>query len=610
MTSTPWRPMAPRSLLVTLLLTLCVASGAIARDGPVRRLYPVGGGYEEALKGYSVEVARTARGPAVRMVMVPAAFADDPVLPEDPIILAEDVEALRLACEAVIDRIAFPAGCDVTSVPLYVAGDAYDPAILVRLADPTLHGIFFTGGDQAYAARILAGTPAEATMTTAAERGVVFGGTSAGAAIQSLAMNAGYTDAGDSTTGLQKGAIDLWLGHPPQHRGLVFGSRQAVIDEHLHSRGRLGRMVNAAAQTADAFGHGGLLGLGFDYDTGAVITGDRWISSIHGVSSGIVVDLRTARARHAWVGPNAALSARGVLTHVLPPGRQVAFDLARREPWWRGRPVPYDEPRGTPGLRSGHEATLMLGGDVSDDLGGPVVREFVRQASKQRLGKIVVVAAAYASPADAQAAADLYARALVAAGWAGTTSIHLHGQTRLDPARAKDASGVLLLGGDQSLMGAVLADRAFTDWIRSAAGSANVVLFERAMTAAAGEHFDAIPEGDTADDAIAAFQSGNAVVRPGLGLLRGAAFEPRLQIDKRWGRLYGVGARRQHTPVYGISESSAIVVRGGQARVVGTQPVVALDGRNATFFDGSNGAFGALNVLIDIFEPGETLSNR
>jgi len=137
-----------------------------------------------------------------------------------------------------------------------------------------------------------------------------------------------------------------------------------------------------------------------------------------------------------------------------------------------------------------------------------------------------------------------------------------------------------------------------------------VVLFERAMTAAAGEHFDAIPEGDTADDAIAAFQSGNAVVRPGLGLLRGAAFEPRLQIDKRWGRLYGVGARRQHTPVYGISESSAIVVRGGQARVVGTQPVVALDGRNATFFDGSNGAFGALNVLIDIFEPGETLSNR
>ena len=610
MTSTPWRPLAPRSLFAALLLALCATSGAIARDGPVRRLYPVGGGYEEALKGYSVEVARTARGPSVRMVMVPAAFADDPVLPEDPIILAEDVEALRLACEAVIDRIAFPSGCDVTSVPLYVAADAYAPAILARLADPTVHGVFFTGGDQAYAARILAGTPAEATMATAAERGVVFGGTSAGAAIQSLAMNAGYTDAGDSTNALQKGSIDLWLGRPPQHRGLVFGSRQVVIDEHLHSRGRLGRMVNAAAQTADAFGHGGLLGLGFDYDTGAVITGDRWISSIQGVSSGIVVDLRTARARHAWVGPNAALSARRVLTHVLPPGRQVAFDLARREPWWRGLPVPYDEPRGPLALRSGYEATLMLGGDVSEDLGGPVIREFVRQASKQRLGKIVVVAAAYASPVDAQAAADLYARALVAAGWSGATSIHLHGQTRLDPARAKDASGVLLLGGDQSLMGGVLADRALTDWVRTAARSANVLMFERAMAAAAGEHFDAIAEGDTADDAIAAFQSGNAAVRPGLGLLRGAAFEPRLQIDKRWGRLYGVAARRQHTPVYGISESSALVVRGDQARVVGTQPVVVLDGRNATFFGGSNGALGALNVLIDIFEPGETLSQR
>lgn len=136
MTSTPWRPLVPRSLFLGLLLVLCWASGAIARDGPVQRLYPVGGGYEEALKGYSVEVARTARGPAVRMVMVPAAFAEDPPLPDDEILLAEDVEALRLACEAVIDRIVFPSGCAVSSVPLFVAGDACDTRILARLADP------------------------------------------------------------------------------------------------------------------------------------------------------------------------------------------------------------------------------------------------------------------------------------------------------------------------------------------------------------------------------------------------------------------------------------------------------------------------------------------
>ncbi|MET0351752.1 MAG: hypothetical protein ABW067_18295, partial [Rhizobacter sp.] len=231
------------------------------------------------------------------------------------------------------------------------------------------------------------------------------------------------------------------------------------------------------------------------------------------------------------------------------------------------------------------------------------------QASRQRLGRIVIVAAAYATAADAQAAAEAYAVALVQAGWAGATSIHLHGQTRLDPARAKDASGVLLLGGDQSLLGPVLADRAFTDWIRTAARSARVVMLERAMAAAAGEHFDAIGEGDTADDAIAAFQVGNAVVRPGLGLLRGAAFEPRLQVDKRWGRLYGVGAVRRHAPVYGISESTALVVQGPRARVVGTQPVVVLDGRNATFFEGQNGALGAFNVLLDVLEPGETLSH-
>jgi cyanophycinase len=599
-------------LLLSVCMSLCLALPAAARDQPNRHLYAVGGGYDKALEGFAAEVIRHARGPKVRMVMVPAAFADDPVLPEDPIILAEDVKALQLACDAVLNRITFPGGCDVGSVPLYIAADAYQPAILARLSDPTVDGIFFTGGDQGYAMRILAGTPSEAAMDVAAERGVVFGGTSAGAAIQSLVMNAGYTDAGDSTNALQKASIDLWLGRPSDHRGLRFGSRQSVIDEHVHSRGRLGRMINASAQTADALGQGGLLGLGFDYDTGAAITNDRWLTAVSGVSSAVVVDLRSARARHRWVGPNAALSARRVLTHVLSPNRRVALDLATREPHVAGRPLPFDDRgRDEPRLRAGPGAALMLGGDVSEDLGGPVIREFVRQASRRdRLGKMVVIAAGYPSAVDAQAAADLYAQALVKAGWRGSTRIHLQGQTRLDFARARDAAGVLLVGGDQSLLAGPLADREFVDWVATAARHADVVMLERAMAAAAGEHFDAIAEGDTADDAINAFRTDNAVIRPGLGLVAGAAFEPRLQIDKRWGRLYGIGRQRRHLPVYGISESSAIVIDGRRAGVIGLNPVVGLDPRGATFYDGDNGAFGALNVLLDVYQPGEGLQDR
>ena len=603
-----------RSLLLAFATAVAALSPAAAHDLPDRHLYPVGGGYELALRGYVTEVMRHARGASLRMVMVPAAFGDDPVLPEDPGILAEDVEALRLACVAVLDRIRYPRGCDVSSVPLYVARDAYDTTIVTRLADPTLDGVFFTGGVQDYAMRVLANTPAEAALTNAAERGVVVGGTSAGAAIQSFAMNAGYTDAGDSTTALQRASIDLWLGRPPGHRGLGFGSRQVVIDEHVHSRGRLGRMINASAQTADALGRGGLLGVGLDYDTGAAIHSDRWLTGVSGVSSAILVDLRTARSRHRWVGPDAALSARDVLTHVLPPSPRLAFDIANRTPLWNGRPLPWND-RGHdrdrdrdgdgPHLRAAGGAALMLSGDASEDLAGPVIAEFVRRASRDRLGKLVIVAAAYASADEARAAADAYAQALTLAGWRGLTQVVVQGQTRLDPARARDATGVLLLGGSQALLAPVLADRGFVDWVQAAVRHANVVMFERALAAAAGDHFDAIAEPESEDDAIAAFQSRNAVVRTGLGLVAGAAFEPRLQTDRRWGRLYGLGAQRRDTPVVGISESSALVLDNRRVAVVGRNPVVTLDPRGATFFDGDNGALGALNVLLDVFQPGD-----
>lgn len=596
-----------RHLVAAVAASVIAVEAPAAPSQPHRALYAVGGGYEVALEGYSREAMFRARGGSVlRLLMVPAAFAEDPPLPEDPLILAEDVAALQAACDKVIDRERFPSGCAVGSVPLYVAADARNATIVTALSDPTLDGIFFTGGDQGYAARILADTPAEAAMAVAAERGVVFGGTSAGAAIQSLHMNAGYTDAGDSTNALQKGSIDLWLGQDGK-RGLRFGSRRVVIDEHTHSRGRLGRMVNASAQTADALGRGGLLGIGFDYDTGAALGDDRWLTAVAGVSSALVVDLRTAGASHAWTGPDALLRARRVLTHVLPPRRSLAFDVAARLPWLGGRPVPFVPAWRDAGWRSTSDAVLMLGGDVSDDLGGPVLREFVRRASRDRLGAVEILAAGFASTADAQALAERYADALVLAGWRGSTRIEVHGRTRLDPARAAKASGVLLLGGDQSLLAPVLADPAFTGWVRTATRHARVVMTERAMTAAAGEHYDAIGEGDSADDAIAAFTRAGTVVRPGLGLVADAAFESRLQVDRRWGRLYGLVAQRPRLAVFGIAEGSALVIDGARAEVAGRQPVFAIDGRSGTFFDGDNGAFGALNVLMDVLVPGDTV---
>lgn len=599
-------------LTAAWLVSLASLSAHAQAGQPQRHLYPVGGGYDSAMRGFASEVIKHARGPVVHITVLPAAFADDPILPEDPGILADDVQSIQDACNAVINKVAFPGGCVVDSQPLYVAADASNPAIVNALSQPTLDGVFFTGGDQAYAMRILAKTPAEAALAVGVQHGLVVGGTSAGAAIESLVMNAGYTDAGDSTTGLQKAAIDLWFGQPDATRGLVFGSRQLVIDEHVYSRGRLGRMLNASAQTVDALGHGGLLGLGFDYDTGGAITQDHWLGAVSGVSSGVVVDFRTAEARHSWRGPNAALSARRILTHLLPPGQGIGYDLWTRTPWLAGKPLPWRGDRRDPALtlRTRHSAALILGGDVSEDLAGPVIKAAVRLASaRQRVGgKFIVVAAGYPTPTDAQLDATRYAQALQDAGWRGTTRTIVQGQTALSADALQGVSGVLLVGGDQSLLGSALGDAGFRAFVDNALRRASVVMLDHALTAAAGEHFDAIDEAASEDDAIAAFTSTHAVIKPGLGLVRGAAFEPRLQTDKRWGRLYGIGAQRPQTGVYGISESTAVVLAGNQALVIGQNPVVSLDARRATFVKGDNGAIGAFNVLLDVHEPFEDLN--
>ena len=594
-----------RRLLVVPLLLLVFPAHAEWRSH--LHLYAIGGGYETALQGYVAEVARHARGPAVSIVMVPAAFGDDPVLPEDPVILADDVAALQAACTAVVDRARFPAGCRVSSVPLYVAADAYDEGIVGTLGSATLDGIFFNGGDQAYAMRVLALTPAEAAMETAAGRGVVFGGTSAGAAIESYTMNAGYTDTGDATTALQKASIDMWMGQTRASRGLSFGSRQLVLDQHVYARGRMGRMLNAGAQTADLLGDGGLLGLGLDYDTGIAINDDRSLRAIFGVSSAIVVDFRTAHARYAWVGPNEALSARSVLTHLLPPNPLLGFDVGQRTPTLGGHRFDWRRPPEPRPLRFDARATLMLGGDVSGDLGGPVIQELVRlaRAGGKSDGGILLLAVGYADPVDAQNQAADYASALAAAGWTGTSVVHVYGSEPLDPAWLKGASGVVMLGGDQSLLDGAIADPAFRAFVSRAARDSHVLLLEHAMAAAAGEAYCALGEDASEDDAIAAFRIGTVTIRPGLDLVHGAAFEPRLQTDLRWGRLYGLGARLRQTRVFGVSESSAIEIRGSRATVVGQNPVIALDARSATFFGGDNGTLGAFNVLLDAFEPNE-----
>jgi cyanophycinase-like exopeptidase len=305
-----------------------------------------------------------------------------------------------------------------------------------------------------------------------------------------------------------------------------------------------------------------------------------------------------------------------VLTHLLAPHASLSYSLATHTPTYNGKAAKYvAQPAWSASLlRAPGAGGLILGGDVSGAPTGPALSAFVAQAKASGRTQIVIVAAGYVSTAAGQQATNLSTQALTKAGWQGqpySTLPLTYGASSLDPHQLDGAAGDLFVGGDQSLLGTPLGDSAFQALVSYAVASAPIVMTDHAMTAAAGDWYDALPEPSSAnvqDVAIAAFHADNANVQPGLGLLHGVTFEPRLTADQRWGRLYGVSMAHPGVIALGISENSALVCGPTGAQVVGSGPAMALDGRGATYYTGDNGAIGAFNVVAATYAPGDPVS--
>jgi cyanophycinase-like exopeptidase len=547
----------------------------------------------------------------VDILVIPAAYGRKPSIRENYELAKTRTRTVRKDCTKAVAGSGLT--CMVRLVRTFTRGDAKRPNLVARIEDPQLDGLYFLGGNQVYAMNILAGSPAEDAMADAYARGVVVGGTSAGDMVESATMIAGYNPGFDAPTGMQEGAPKIWWSNDVHHqqRGLSFGSKAGVFDSHFYERGRLPRLLNVTAQSAERFGGAGLLGFGFDYGTGARVEDDRLLTGTFGSSSLAVVDLGTAGATHSWAGAERTLSERDALTHIVAPGDGVTFDLASRIAKVDGAPVRYRSPGPWPNgvLRAPGAGTLMLAGDLSRPRPSAATTRFVQLANASGRSRIVVLTAAYAEEGSARRDAARYLANLRDAGWTGDLQRVLYPQNPLPSLTG--VAGVLLAGGDASLLGTSLDPR-LKAFVADALRSAPVVLTDQAMTQAFGGAYAAnpnVPPSGIDAAAIHRFRAANARVRTGLGYLPGAMFVARLGEDERWGQLYGLTIERPGLLAFGIDEGTAIELpRGGPAVVVGQLSVVTVDGRSATAMVGSNGAFTDLNALLDTFAPGDRVA--
>jgi len=231
--------------------------------------------------------------------------------------------ASSLAVEVVeVYRTVFTAlgAREVISLRPESRAQAREPDLMESLR--TVSAIFMTGGNQLKLSSLITGTAFGDAIQEAYQRGVVVGGTSAGASI--LAEHMIAFGAGGSTPKQRMSQLSAGLG-------LLRG---VVIDQHFEQRNRYGRLLSLVAQSPS------LLGLGIDEDTAAVIhDGDRL--EVIGRGAVTIVDGEDVVSNAFAAKRTTPLLVSGVVIHVLPAGSQ--FDLTSRTLIAHQTPVPDHE---------------------------------------------------------------------------------------------------------------------------------------------------------------------------------------------------------------------------------------------------------------------------
>ena len=169
-------------------------------------------------------------------------------------------------------------------------------------------GIFFTGGDQDLLMNRVGHTRTEAALNRAYyQRGIVLGGTSAGAAVMSEVMITGNelvnTDSTKNFYCIQKGNVETKRGF-----GFV---KNAIIDQHFLMRKRHNRLISVILE------HPGLPGIGIDEEAAILVYPDGHFR-VYGQDAVIIYDGR--KAADIRTGGGDLLGGKGIKVDLLLPG--------------------------------------------------------------------------------------------------------------------------------------------------------------------------------------------------------------------------------------------------------------------------------------------------
>ena len=583
-----------------------------ADQGIMHILIPTGSDYRaDTLQRFALAAAQRDTNGVIDLLVLPITYGTDAYNTtngerQKNLTLADGRRAqIEDACNVVKSS---NQTCHVVLAPVLIRSDAYLQSNL-DLFNVDVDGMYILGGDQTIAMKVVVNTPFEARMANAFNLGAVVSGNSAGAAVESRNMINGYVGNFGPENGFQQGIVDLWLYNGPTDdtRGLSFGISNTIFEQHTFQRGRIARLINATFTT-------GLLGIGADAGTAAAVVDESTLTDVTGATAAIVVDLQIYNAMGHFAGPTNSLAIHDVTTHLVPPGG-FGYDITHRRPLVDGKPIAAPTITGRTfdalHLPAGY-GPLLLAGDLRGDPSGSVSQRFIALSGGSN-ARLVVLALGYAKSTDAQADAKAFATALQSqvtnpVQWFVVDS--KVNQAAVQSAIA-NATGILVTAPDQSLvMNAFGSVPNITSALRNAWAGGKVLLADNAAAAALGQAVstDATPSSSSLeDDSQGDFLFSGVSIQPGMNWIPGVAVEPRMVMDRHWGRVYNHLYRNHALLGLGVDVNTAIEFTATGAKAWGKNTVSVFDGRYASYALGTNNALSERYVLLDTFVEGDAI---
>jgi cyanophycinase len=403
------------------------------------------------------------------------------------------------------------------------AKKANDADFVKPLTEAT--GVWFSGGDQGRITAAYRGTLVEKELWKLHERGAVIGGTSAGAAIMSDLMITGGTDKATTAEG---------LGYLPGF----------VVDQHFVARKRQPRLEGVIATNP------GRVGVGIDESTALVVRGRQ--ARVIGESS-----VTVCVARGAGKPAAADEYKAGSLLDIVQL-RRAAANRAAAEPFPPARPPEPVVPKGT---------LFIVGGGGST----PDMWERFIKASGGPEATIVVIPTAGEDPIPAVSGEE---RTLQKYGAKNVVSLHTRDPKKADDPKFSEvltkAGGVWFGGGRQwkfvDAYAGTLTEKRFHEVLARGGAIGG-------SSAGASIQSEYMPRGHPLGNTVMAAEG----YERGFGFLPGCAVDQHFFARKRTADMTGLMKKYSQYLGIGIDESTAIVVTGSTAEVIGRSKVAFFD---------------------------------